>query len=533
MFQRSRLMGLVLAAVLVVPGTMAAAATDEQPIFTPNPRPHSVVIDWVDAMLEAIERNPPAPTATTWRMWVVLSSVYDAWAAFDDMAVATASGSDLKRPAHERTAANKDLAVSYAAYNALTYVFPAQTPIFDEVLAYLGLPRDTSVDPRTPQGIGNLAAESCIRTRLTDGSNAGTFKDTTSATWPEPYAAVPALDPNHWVPLHVPTGRLVDSHGTPIWSENDPDSFTLQTFVTPHWGAVTPFALPSGDALRPPAPPQLGSDEPYTDALGQVMSNDEAYRRQAAEILRYSGGLTDRQKVIAEFWADGPHTWTPPGHWVQLAIGVSLRDHHGTDDDARMFMALSGALLDAGIAAWDAKRAYDYVRPATAIPYLHAGEMVKAWGGPDQGTQFIDGSLWRPYQSATFVTPPFAEYVSGHSTFSRAAAEVLTAFTGSELMFDGATRLGRDYDGDGAEDLLGQHIAVPGSMKFERGPAATVTLRWRTFRDASAEAAISRRFGGIHFQDADLRGREMGRIAGQRAFALARAMWGPDWAPAS
>ena len=135
----------------------------------------------------------------------------------------------------------------------------------------------------------------------------------------------------------------------------------------------------------------MGSDEPYTDALERVTTNDEAYREQVAEIPGYSGSLTDREKIIAEFWADGPHTWTPPGHWVQIAIGVSLRDHHDLGDDARMFMALSGALLDAGIAAWDAKRAYDYVRPATAIPYLYAGQQVKAWRGPDQGIGLIDG----------------------------------------------------------------------------------------------------------------------------------------------
>ena len=192
-----------------------------------------------------------------------------------------------------------------------------------------------------------------------------------------------------------------------------------------------------------------------------------------------------------------------------------------------MFMALAGALLDAGIAAWDAKRAYDYVRPATAIPFLYSGQQVMAWAGPDLGLDLIDGAEWRPYQSSTFVTPPFAEYVSGHSAFSRAAAEVLTAFTRSERMYDGITTLGRDYDGDGVEDLLGQHIAMPGAMKFEHGPAAPVTLRWLTFRDASDEAAISRRYGGIHFQDGDLRAREMGRIIGQRAFALAQSLWDP------
>lgn len=190
-------------------------------------------------------------------------------------------------------------------------------------------------------------------------------------------------------------------------------------------------------------------------------------------------------------------------------------------------MALTGGLLDSGIAAWEAKRAYDYVRPVTAIRYLYGGQQVMAWAGPNQGIQLIDGSDWTPYQSGTFVTPPFAEYVSGHSTFSRSAAEILTAFTGSSAYYDGSTTLGRDYDGDGYEDLMGQHNAVPGTLMFEDGPASTVTLTWNTFLDAADEAGYSRRYGGIHFQDGDMRARDMGAAIGKQAYQWAELYWNP------
>src|SRR6266478_2800865 len=94
---------------------------------------------------------------------------------------------------------------------------------------------------------------------------------------------------------------------------------------------------------------------------------------------------------------------------------VSRRDNHTIDDDAKMFFALTNAIFDAGIAAWDAKRAFDSVRPITSIPYLFHGQQIKAWR-PFQGTQTFDGSLWIPYQTTTFPTPPFPEYISGHST---------------------------------------------------------------------------------------------------------------------
>lgn len=524
MNSRTRTLGLALAATMALSSGGVAAAADD-PHFTPNTQPHSPAIDWVEAMLEGIERNPPAPTATTWRMYVVLSSMYDAWTAYEPEAIATDPGFDLKRPAAERTQTNKEHAVAYAAHNALTHVFPEQGPIFDAVLELQGLEPSSSVDPGTAAGIGNIAADRVIRTRSYPGANAFDFGDTVSSAFKGLYRPYDDFDANHWVPLHVPTGVLLDDHGVPTWSSDDPNTYDTQQFLTPHWGSTMPFALESGDQFRPPAPPMLGSDEPYVDALGITSTNDEAYRSQTAEVLAYSADLQDEHKVIAEFWADGPHTWTPPGHWVQLAVGISIRDGHGIDEDVCLYMALSGALLDAGIAAWDAKRAHDYVRPVTAIQHLYAGVPVEAWLGPDQGLGTIDGSEWQPYQASTFVTPPFAEYVSGHSAFSAAAAEVLAGYTGSDRMYDGWTRLGRDYDGDGYEDKFGRHLATPGTLIFETGPAEPVELRWDTFREAADEAGISRLYGGIHFQDGDLRGRALGRAVGQQALEHARSHW--------
>ncbi len=527
MNSRTRSLGLALAATVALSSGGVASAADD-PLFTLNPQPHSAAIDWVEAMLEGIERNPPAPTATTWRMHVVLSSMYDAWTAYEPDAIATDPGFDLKRPAAERTERHKEQAVAYAAHNALSHVFPAQAPIFDAVLELQGLSPSTSVDPTTAAGVGNIAAQRVIRTRSYSGANAFEFGDTVSSAFTEMYEPNGDFDGNHWVPLAVPTGILVDEHGVPTWSADDPGSYELQEFLTPHWGSTLPFALESGDQFRPPAPPKLGSSEPYTDALGAISTNDEAYRRQTAEVLEFSAALDDEHKVIAEFWADGPHTWTPPGHWVQLAIGVSIRDRHTIDEDVCLYMALAGALLDAGIAAWDAKRAHDYVRPVTAIQHLYAGQPVLAWRGPNQGLGTIDGADWRPYQASTFVTPPFAEYVSGHSAFSAAAAEVLAAYTGSDRMYDGWTRLGRDYDGDGYEDKFGRHLATPGTLLFESGPSEAVELRWDTFRQAADEAGRSRLYGGIHFQDGDLRGRELGRAVGRQAFEHARSHWDPS-----
>ena len=138
-----------------------------------------------------------------------------------------------------------------------------------------------------------------------------------------------------------------------------------------------------------------------------------------------SAALTDEHKVIVEYWMDGPRSETPPGHWNLFAQGVSRRDGHDLDRDVAMFFLLNNALMDAGIAAWDCKRHFDSVRPITALRQTYGGQRVRAWGGPGQGTRRSTARNWLPYQRANFITPPFPEYVSGHSTFSAAAAEIL------------------------------------------------------------------------------------------------------------
>ncbi|MBV9281150.1 MAG: vanadium-dependent haloperoxidase, partial [Chloroflexi bacterium] len=367
-------------------------------------------------------------------------------------------------------------------------LFPTERPLFDALMAQLGYdPANTSADA-TPAGVGNLCARAVLTFRHGDRSNQlGDLHWPPYSDWtgyqpvnpPEPAAVV---DPNHWQPLRVSDGS---------------GGYVTQTYVGPHWGLVTPFALTAGDQLRPPGP--------QTTPFGPGTSPAAGYVAQADQILGYSAGLTDTQKVMAEYWKDGPRSEQPPGHWCLFAQFVSARDRHDLDDDVVLFFALTNALLDAGIAAWDAKRAYDSVRPVTAIHWLYGGQPVTAWGGPCQGTQRIPGTSWDPYQPATIVTPPFPEYISGHSTFSAAAAEVLRRFTGG--------------------DRLGAAVTVPAHSSSVEPctPATPVTLSWATFSQAAAQAGMSRRYGGIHFEEGALMGRAVGRRVGALAWDRARA----------
>jgi len=237
--------------------------------------------------------------------------------------------------------------------------------------------------------------------------------------------------------------------------------------------------------------------------------------------------------------------------------------------DVRLYLTLGGAMHDVAVTVWGMKGWYDYARPVSAIRYLcdqgqssdpdgpsyhpnginlypgsieviteetaalggrhfplggnineHIGKIaVHAWRGPDYilnpatdtaGVGWIRCEDWWPYQRPSFVTPPFAGYVSGHSTFSRAAAFVMSEFTGSEF-FPG---------GIGTFEAPRNQFLV-----FEEGPSVDITLQWARYYDAADETSLSRIYGGIHPPADDIPGRIMGAEIGKDAFELARTLF--------
>lgn len=499
----------------------------------------SVVAQWNELALAAIRDGLARPTATTWQLFMVSTAMYDALAVFSSPSTPFVLSSQYRQRRHKRTPENRREAVSQAAFHMLSYIFPKfeqEHGYFRHYLHSLGYTVKRQQDS-TPSGLGYRAALAVMHERRDDGSNhQNDFEPSTSLIFPDQYTPVnspdPASDaglfgnefnPNRWQPLRVPNGSIRDGESRPIVDHSNPGSFDDQEFLSPHWGAVTPFSLTHGAQFRPLPPPQFGSTVYYRDARGYGSTSDAAYRRQFDQVRAISASLSDQQKAAAEFWADGPRTESPPGHWNQLAHGLIERDQLNLRKSVHLFFALNGALLDAGIATWEAKRAYDFIRPVSAIRWLNQGQTITAWGGPNHGTEHIQGEDWAPYQTETFVTPPFPEYVSGHSTFSRAAAEVLTRFSGSGTFYDGVTTTLQDVNNDGQPDFFGQHVTPANSFVFESGPAADITLQWPTFIDAANEAGQSRLYGGIHIQDGDLHGRKLGQKIGRRSFRLAQA----------
>ncbi len=611
-----RLLALAAAALLAISGVADA-----------KPAP-SVARQWNDLLLEAIRGDLARPTVHARNLFHTSIAMWDAWAAYDEVAATYLHHEKLSTT---DAAAARAEAISFAAYRILSARF-AGSPGADQTLPALDAHMDelgydrafTDVTGTTPAALGNRIAKTVLTFGATDGANeAGDYANLKYEPVNLPllpaFAGNPDLaDPNRWQPLALEF--FVDQSGN-ISPDGTPE------FLGPEWGAVTPFALGQNDRAvyhrdqfdyvvyhDPGAPPLLGDPE-YQAGFLQVVEWSSLLDPSDGEMIDISPGARgdntlgtnngngralnpvtgmayapqvvpagDYYRVLAEFWADGPDSETPPGHWFVLANYVS--DHPDNarrigglgepldplEWDVKLYLALGGAVHDAAVAAWGVKGWYDYSRPSSAIramtdrgqssdpegPSYHAdgiplladvvevitaesvatGERhahlagagganvgkiaFSAWRGPRHiidaetttaGVGWILAEDWWPYQRPSFVTPPFAGYVSGHSTYSRAAAEVLTEFTGSDAFPGG----------------LGEFVAPQNEfLVFEDGPSMDITLQWATYYDAADECSLSRIYGGIHPRADDIPGRLMGAQIGPDAVAKALSYFRPE-----
>lgn len=472
----------------------------------------TVASDWIGAATQGVRNQPQGPTVASRLYGILGTAMYDAWSAYEATPISTVLGDTLQRPTSENTQANKQEAISFAAYRVLTELLPTQTANLTARMNSLGYnPNNTSTDTTTAAGIGNTIAATLMNARRNDGSNQlNNYVDTIGYSTPNTPTQVVNIE--LWTPESVP----IDSGSA------------LQRYLTPHWGTVQSFSLTDNAQYRPPEIIRFLSDRnasadlqagtitrangtvvPISAALVGVDINP-AFIQQAVDVVAFSANLTDEQKLIAEFWEDGPGTPFPPGTWMEFGQDISQRDNNTLDEDVQLFFALGNAVMDAGIATWEAKLSYNSARPVRVIRELGRLGLIgtdsngdgvfeiNAWGGPGLGTITIPATQFLTYQNPFGPpSPPFAEYTSGHSAFSAAGAEILRLFTGSDV-FGGSVTFGT------------------GTSAFEPGitPSSPVTLSWDTFSEAAGEAGISRRYGGIHFLDGDIQGRILGRNVG-------------------
>jgi hypothetical protein len=440
----------------------------------------NLAYQWAALALEATandtEKFAPRPTITSRYLGLIFTAVFDAWSRYDEKAISLYLKAE-RRPASEHVLKNKETAISYAAYRAMEEYYYSDSALFRSFMLSKGFdPDNTSLDPETPEGIGNLAAQAVIEARKHDGANQYGEEE---GSMGEPY-----YDYTDYEPVNSPNENVDGNRWQPkYFSDGEGGSFAPPC-LTPYWQLVKPLAIASADQFRPGPPPMLGSEQ---------------LAKEVAEVVELQANLTDEQKALVEFMRDGPQSVQQAGHWLAFAQHVSVRDQHTLDDDVKMYFLNQATAMDAFIASWDSKMHYDFARPYALVHDYYENQTITAWGGPGKGMVEMPGQQWKPYSPETFLCPPFPSYVSGHSCVSGACAEALRLFTGNDTF--------------GAEATL-----VAGALTEPDHLGDTVTLYFPTFTEAADMAGISRVLGGYHIQADNVAGLELGRKVAREVY---------------
>lgn len=435
-------------------------------------------LQWNQLALEAIKITNTSPPAAARALAMVHTAMYDAWSVYNKCAFSTTTSRYIKRFEENCDQNEIEKTFSYAAYRVLTDLFwlalrPEKRNMFRDLMNQCNFnPDDCSMDISTASGIGNLIARLILDYHHGDEANQQGIL----------FHFAPRTDFTGYQPLNPPEpASLKDiNHWQPLLVKNK-----TQHFLAPHWPLVKPFALQFAKQFRP--------DPPFNSK-----ETPNEFKKQAQEIIAISESLSDKEKAIAEYWDDGPGSYTPPGHWCDITQFICEKEKYNNKDCIKLFFTLTNGFLDASVASWECKRRYDSVRPITAVHELYRGRIIRAWGGPFKGTVEMDGKDWMPYQKPDFITPPFPEYVSVHSAFSKAAAYIINAYTKKES-FDGCFLVKK-----------GSSLIEPGKT-----PSVDIMLEWPTLSAAAEEAGMSGLYGGIHFKKANEVGQKLGTLVGK------------------
>jgi len=400
----------------VLPGVNSSSINRSN--FTTH-RSGNPVTDWNTTLLDAVRTASSAPPLASRNMAMVHAAIYDSVNSISK------KYSPYRVSIDAPAGASEEAATAAAAHRTLVGLYPAQAGKFDAALQSSLAKIPDGKAKQDGIALGQQVADQIISSRNTDGIT-------------KVVQYTPKTDLGSWTP-------------TPP---------ALAAALAPQWPQVTPFAMTSGSQFRPPGPPALEGAK-YAEEVNYVkeIGKSDSLTR------------TPDQTAIAKFWGNGAGTFTPPGHWNQIAQNASALGGKSLEDSARLFALLNMALADAAISCWDAKYEYNLWRPVTAIRQADTDNNPNTTADPQ----------WQPL----LTTPPFPEYMSGHSTFSGAADAVMSSVFGSDFGF------------------------------ADRGDQSVNSLRtYENFSQAADESGMSRIFGGIHFMSANVDGLSSGRNLG-------------------
>ena len=435
----ARLIGsLAVAGALLLNGCSQDAEQPEPKSPTAETYTADVATKWPDLELRLIKNGtgftpPVASRALAYAGVALYEAVAPGIAANQSLAGQLTGLSTLPKP---EAGQSYNWAVTANAAEALIIkslfgnATPAQRATIDSLETALNLPYRAAAEFDRSVKYGQQIAQAVFDWSRTDGGHEGYLSN-------QPTSFVPPVGVGLWVPANGTSGRAVQ----------------------PYWGQNRLF-VPANATM-----PMPGLSYSYSTRPGST------YYAQVQEVYNTSRSLTAAQRTIATYWADGGQTISPPGHSISIT-SIVLRSRNATLATAAEAYARVGmAVSDAFVSCWKCKYQYNWERPITA---------VRAMFDP----------AWQPL----LATPPFPEFVSGHSAQSGAAAQVLS-------------------------DLFGSQTAFVDNTHQTRG-AGYEPRAFASFAAFADEAAVSRLYGGIHFRSANEVGLTEGQKVGHNVSAL-------------
>lgn len=461
------------------------------------------ISDWIELLLKKVALNKLGPTITTRWLLLVANGIYNSYQFIVENKIPL--DTEYWRSTQKGVLSTNDDYIESFIELACQYFIPkiireymnlTLSPLTEnEVNTLISSHRPLVFVNQTSLNILKGLLDSYLSERDVDGWKLTSVFDGTLPNGDNTISADNSQDqdlnslpqPNKWTPLKF--------------------GLTKRNYLTPEWGTKNKGLL---------------SDTEFQNLLtdtNKFFPSDAQYENEMKQVEEVTSNLTDEQKMIAEFWAGGPGTVTPPGMWV-VFLDIVLRSNNSSlYDEIKSYTILCSSLYQSGICAWRLKRDHLQARPIQKIrQYEYANEINQDWN-----TKSL-GQYWLPYQELNFVTPPFPDFVSGHSTFSSSSAKVFSYLFGTDtinlrnpVINNGILQYLSPVLQNSISNLkLNDVYILNGSSTIQTGlaPDRTINLNWSSWKDMAESSGSSRIYGGIHVESSNQSGLYLGSLIG-------------------
>jgi hypothetical protein len=469
--------------------------------------PNYWITDWVELLLKKVAQNKLGPTVTTRWLFLTTNIIYNSYQFITsnktpldtEYWTSTQKGSLSNDPNYSQSFIEK--ACQYFMPILInTYMNQTYKVTQDELDILINKHKPlTNINTTSFNSLKSLI-DSYLSLRDNDGWKLTTTFDGSLPNAGNVIKADNSQDqnlnnlpsPNTWTPLSL--------------------NGVTKNYLTPEWGTKNKGIVNDSDFKE------------LIDNTDLLFPSDLQYENEMKNVEEITSTLTDEQKILAEFWAGGPGTVTPPGMWVVFMDIVIRSNKLNYLKELKYYSILCSSLYQSSICAWRLKRDHLQARPIQKIrQYEYGNSINESWNNQTLG------QYWLPYQELNFVTPPFPDFVSGHSTFSMSSAKIFCYLLETDsinlnnpVITNDMIQLLCPVVTHTINFSLNNVFIFPHTSKIESSsvPSTAINLNWNCWTDMARSSGKSRLYGGIHVESSNQGGLYLGSLIADKIWNL-------------